>query len=163
MTTKQDSPQSTATEPWIVDQHWDITYQHVADPVAAQFLRTMRDEGKLTGIRCPKCERVLIPPRPFCDRCFVETEGWVDLPPEGVIELFTIVHLRVKGLPDPPYALVYVRPDGADTAIMNYFRGADLSNAAEPPAEVRIGERVGIKFADERTGRMTDFWYEPLG
>ena len=55
----------TGTEPFVIDQRWDLTYNHTADPVTAHFLRTLRDEGKLLGIRCPVCERVLAPPRPF--------------------------------------------------------------------------------------------------
>jgi uncharacterized protein len=148
-------------EQWVVEQHWDITYQHTADPVAAHFLQTLRDEARLLGIGCPRCERVLVPPRSFCDRCFIDTEGWVDLGDEGVIELFTVVHFKTEGLPDPPYALAYVRPDGADTAIMNYLRGTDLTNPAAPPDAIRIGQRVRIAFGENRSGRMTDFWYEP--
>lgn len=149
--------------PWIVEQHWDIRYQHTADPVAAHFFQIIRDEQRLVGRRCPECERVLVPPRPFCDRDFVETTDWVDLGSEGVIELSTIVYLTIAGLPDPPYALAYVRPDGADTAIMNYVRGVDLSDPAAGAEAIKIGTRVKIEFDGRRTGRVTDFHFVPVG
>lgn len=145
---------------FVIEQHWDITYQHTADPVAARFLETLRDEQRLTGIRCPSCERVLVPPRPFCDRDFVDTDQWVDLGSEGVIELFTIVYLKIAGLPEPPYALAYVRPDGADTAIMNFIEGVDLSDPGAAAKELAIGTHVDIKFRDERTARVSDFYFQ---
>lgn len=149
-------------DPWIVEQHWDIRYHHTADPIAAEFFKIMKNERRLVGRRCPKCDRVLVPPRPFCDRDFVETTEWVNLGGEGVIELSTIVYLTIPGLPDPPYALAYVRPDGADTAIMNYIRDVDLSDPATGAKAIAIGTRVRIDFASENTGRVTDFHFTPL-
>ena len=46
---------STADQPWVIEQRWDLTYNHSADPVTAHFLRTLRDEGKVLGVRCEVC------------------------------------------------------------------------------------------------------------
>jgi uncharacterized protein len=149
----------TATQPWIVEQRWDLTYSHTADAVAARFLATLRDEGRLVGIRCPECERVLAPPRPICDRDFCRTEGFVDLAMTGTLELFTIVYLAIEGLPEPPYVLAYVRPDGADTAIPGRVDGLDLSETGRVPEELRIGAQIDIEVKDERVGRITDLFF----
>jgi uncharacterized OB-fold protein len=148
-------------EPWIVEQKWNLTYRHTADAAAARFFRTLRDDGHLIGTTCPECERVLVPPRTICDRDYCETEGFVDLASEGTIELFTIVYHRIQGLPDPPYAIAYVRPDGADTAVVNFVRGVDLSDQSTSVAALAIGTRMRVEFASERTGSMTDFWFTP--
>jgi uncharacterized protein len=149
-------------EPWVVEQRWDLTYRHAADPAAGTFFRTLRDEGRLLGTRCPQCERVLFPPRSFCDRDFCDTEGWVEVGTEGEIELFTIVHHRIAGLPEPPYAIAYVRPDGADTAVVNFVEGVDLGDLDEALARLRIGARAQIRLRERREGRMTEFWFEVL-
>lgn len=149
-------------EAWVVEQRWDLTYRHTADAAAARFFRTLRDEARLLGTRCPACERVLVPPRSFCDRDFCETEGWVGLGTEGTIELFTIVYHRIVGLPEPPYAVAYVRPDGADTAVVNFIRGLDLDDRDAALRELAIGNRVRIRFEEERHGRMTDFHFEVI-
>lgn len=157
--------QETASkhEPWIVEQHWDITYRHTADEVTATFFRSLRDDRKLLGIRCPECGRVLAPPREFCDRDFCRTTDWVELGNEGTIELFTIVYQRVKGLPEPPYVIAYVRPDGADTALVNFLGGVDLSDRERALERLAIGQRASMVFTDERVGRMTDFSFRLLG
>ncbi len=160
------APHMTTTpsnEPWIVEQHWDIKYNHSADPVTATFLRTLRDEGRLVGIRCPVCRRVLAPPRPICDRDFCETRDWVDLGTTGTLELFTIMYLAIDGLPDPPYVLAYVTPEGADTAIGGFLEGVDLSSTEAAVAELKIGAPVTIEFREERVGRITDLYFRLAG
>jgi uncharacterized OB-fold protein len=144
--------------PMIVEQRWDLQYTHTADAVTTDFLRTLRDDGKIIGVTCPECERVLVPPREMCDRDFCETGGRVELPLVGTLELFTIMHLAVDGLPEPPYVLAYVRPDGANTALPGVLHGVDLSGR-EVPAELAIGKRVEIVVADERRGRITDLTF----
>lgn len=153
------SSQNAASDPWIIEQRWDLTYQHTADEVTARFLRTLRDEGRLLGISCPICKRVLAPARPICDHDFCRTEGWVELELRGTLELFTIMHLAIQGLPDPPYVLAYVRPHGADTAIAGFLDGVDLADSEEAVGELRIGREVEIVLRPERVGRMTDLFF----
>ncbi len=143
-------------EPWIVEQQWDLTYTHSADAVTAHFLRTLRDEGRLLGVRCPVCRRVLAPPRPICDRDFCEVGDWVELELAGRLELFTIMYLAIEGLPEPPYVLAYVKPDGADTAIGGFLDGVDLSSPQAALERLAVGARVAIELRDERQGRITD-------
>jgi uncharacterized OB-fold protein len=147
-------------DPWIVEQKWNITYTHSADPVTAHFLRTLRDEGRLLGIGCPQCGRVLAPPRPVCDRDFCRTEGWVELGSRGTLELFTVMYLSVQGLPDPPYVLCYVRPEGADTAIPGVLQGIDLSDLDAALARLKIGAEVQISTVEQRLGRITDIRFD---
>jgi uncharacterized OB-fold protein len=153
----------STTDPWIVEQRWDLTYQHTADAVTAHFLRTLRDEGRIVGIRCPECHRVLAPPRPICDRDFCATDGWVDLGGHGSLELFTIMYLKVDGLPDPPYVLAYVTPDGADTALPGFVEGVELSSPESAVARLHIGDRVEIVIRPDRVGRITDLFFRLAG
>ena len=151
---------TTSDQPWVIEQRWDLTYNHSADAVTAHFLRTLRDEGRVLGIRCEVCKRVLAPPRPICDRDFVETSGWVELGSTGTLELFTIMYLAIDGLPEPPYVLAYVRPDGADTAIGGFLEGVDLSSPQRASEQLTIGDRVKIEVRDERQGRITDLYFK---
>jgi len=153
------------TDPLIIEQRWEITYTHTADAVTTRFLTTLRDEGKLLGVRCPVCKRVLAPPRPFCDRDFCEVGEFVELPLTGTLELFTIMHVRIEGLLDPPYVLAYVKPDGADTAMGGYLEGVDLSTTEGALERLKIGAPVSIELRpkEERTARMTDLFFRLKG
>ena len=99
------------------------------------------------------------PPRPICDRDFCETGGWVELGLTGTLELFTIMYLAIDGLPDPPYVLAYVTPEGADTAIGGFLEGVDLSSTEAALTGLEIGAPVTIELRDERHGRITDLYF----
>jgi uncharacterized OB-fold protein len=145
-----------------VPGHWDIKYDHSAGQTASHFLRTLRDEGSILGKQCPDCQRVLVPPRGFCERCYVDTNEWVEVGPEGVIESFTIVPNDLGAGPEAPFALAYVQLDEADTAMVNVVEGLDLDDPAEAAETLAIGSRARAVFEpeSERQARITDFHYE---
>jgi len=139
--------------------HWDISFQYAAGATGSEFLRRLRDEKRISGVQCPQCRRVILPPRGFCDRCFAAVEGWVDVGPRGRIEAFTITTEAFLGLPDPPYAIAYVALDGASTAMVNFVRGVDLSDVHEAARALAVGTRVTVGWSRRRKGRVTDFHY----
>jgi len=144
--------------PTFLEQKWNITYTHATGETAGKFLSELGNK-KIMGRRCPMCKRVLVPPRTFCDRCYVSTKEWIEVKDEGVIEAFTLVYAPFKSYPDPPYALGYVRLNGADTAILNFIKEVDLSDPKAASEKLKIGTRVKVVFKDIPEGRVTDFWY----
>ena len=149
------------SEPVIeIEQRWDIHYRHAAGETGSHFFRALRDK-RLLGRRCPACRRLLLPPRGFCDRCFVPTGEWLPVEHEGVLEAFTVVAQKFTGLPDPPYVVAYARLRNADTAMVNYLRGIDLGDVRAAAQRLAIGMPVRVVFRDRPEGRMTDFWFEP--
>lgn len=151
-----------SNDPIHVPGRWDIEYDHSAGETASRFLRTLRDDAQVIGRRCPDCERVLVPPRGFCERCFVDTDEWVEVGPEGRIESFTVVPRHLGAGPEAPFALAYVQLDGADTAMVNLVEGIDLDDPEAAAERLAVGSRVTAVFADadEREARVTDFHYE---
>ncbi|GIW46722.1 MAG: hypothetical protein KatS3mg078_0599 [Deltaproteobacteria bacterium] len=145
-----------------ISQHWDIEFNHAAGETASVFFKGIRERKEILGRRCPACKRVLLPPRSFCERCFVDTLEWVKVGKEGTIEAFTIVYEQFRGLPKPPYAIAYVLLDGASTAMVNFLKKVDLNNLQEALERIKIGARVKVVFKRKRRGRITDFWYELL-
>ncbi|MCG3774682.1 MAG: hypothetical protein JW395_1506 [Nitrospira sp.] len=145
--------------PKFYDQTWDLAYRHALGGTASRFLGGLA-EGRLYGRLCPQCLRTLVPARSFCDRCHAETTDWVEVSNRGVIEMFTIVYEPFRGLPEPPYALAYVTPDGADTALVGYVRGVDLSDEQLAVEALRIGTRARIVFSETPLGSVTDYWFE---
>ncbi len=150
-----------AEGPRFYEQTWDLSYRHALGETTSRFLAGLGDSA-LYGRKCPECERVLVPARSFCDRCHVATEEWYRVANEGVIEMFTIVYEPFKGLPEPPYALAYLTPDGSDTALVGYVRGVSLEDQDEAVAALAIGSRAKVVFAENPTGTVADYWFEPL-
>lgn len=151
---------AVSAEPVFFEQTWDLSYRHALGETVGGFLEALR-EKRLLGRRCPACERVLFPARSFCDRDHVSTTDWVEVAHRGVLEMFTIVYEPFPGmLVAPPYVLAYATLEGADTAVVGYVKGLDLSDVTAAAAALRTGTPVDVVFTDEPTGQVTDFWFE---
>lgn len=157
--TSARGPGNPQDERILIPGSWRLDYSHAAGRAASRFLVALRDEGRILASPCPRCGRVRVPPRSFCEDCFVRTsDEWVEVGPGGVVEAFTVTRAEFPGYPPPPHALAYVRLDGAGTAMANFVEGLDLSDADGPP--LAIGDRVRAVFAPERQARITDFHFE---
>ena len=88
----------------------------------------------IRATRCGSCERVFVPPQAYCESCFEPADEWLDLPSEGVLEVFTVAWHGFTGGPKPPYAIGGIRLDGASTLLMHWIVGIDF----EDPATVQV-------------------------
>ena len=118
-------------------------------------------EGRLIGRACRKCERIMIPPRMFCERCFRPTDEWVYLKDTGKIFTFSLCYVswNVKRLKQPEVPAV-IEIDGASP-------GMGILHVVKriAPKKVRIGMAVRAvwKPKPKRTGSVTDIAYwEPI-
>lgn len=153
----------TESELVTVDGAWNFSYRYFAGETASRFFADLRDHGRITGRRCPRCQRVLVPARSWCDRCFVATTDWVTVGTEGVVETFTVLTAAFPGMPEPPLAIAYVTLDGAGTAVLNFVEGLDLTDLDAAAAVLLARPRVEVVFHDDRNGRMTDFHFRVKG
>ena len=113
----------------------NLAYDYAASPEESKFFRGLA-EGKLFGQRCPKCEKVYIPPRGACPVDGVPTTDEVELPDRGTVTTFCIVNVPFLGQKiEPPYVSAYVLLDGADIAFLHLILDIDA-------ADVRMGMRV---------------------
>jgi hypothetical protein len=149
MTTQQE-------EPLTIEGRWDIPYRHTAGQAASRFFRELKENKRIMGVRCPSCRRVLVPPRGFCERCFVPIDDWVEVQDRGTLATFTIVYAQFATLPPPPYCIALIKLDGADTALMHYVGGVDLRDLEAAKKALSVGMRVQAVWRDEREGRITD-------
>ncbi|MFC4945788.1 Zn-ribbon domain-containing OB-fold protein [Pseudonocardia sp. GCM10023141] len=148
------------TSPVRIPGEWKIPYNYTVGTFATAFFDGLR-EGRIIGCRCSTCDRVAVPPKSFCEYCFIPIETLEQVGRNGVVEAMTVVTAPFAGSPPVPYAVVYVRLEGATSAIANYVRGVDLGDGTAPPAAIAIEAPVHAVFAAEPEGRVTDFWFEP--
>lgn len=145
----------------VIHGRLEMEFSYAAGKTGSAFFRALKDKKEILGRKCPECERILLPPRSFCERCFTETTEWVGVGCGGTVQAFTVVYEKFEGLPEPPYAIAYVLLDGASTSMANFVKGIDLSDTEKALRHIKIGRRVRVVFKRKREGRITDFWYEP--
>ena len=113
----------------------------------------LRDEKKIKGTKCSKCNRVFVPPKKMCPTCFSENSEWVDVSDEGTVRSFTVARKKLASLPkNPPVIYGLIQLDGADTSILHFIEGID-------PEKVTIGMKVKAHFSEDRKGNILDIAY----
>jgi uncharacterized OB-fold protein len=150
---------SQQEEPLIIDGRWDIPYRHTAGRAATRFFRELKENKRIVGVRCPSCQRVLVPPRGFCERCFVPVDEFVGVEDKGTLTTFTIVYAHFTSLPPPPYCIGIIKLDGADTGLIHYVGGVDLQDMETAKKAISVGMRLQAVWRDEREGKITDIGY----
>jgi uncharacterized OB-fold protein len=143
--------------------HWDLHYNVHLGSTWSRFMAGLVDQ-KILANACTTCNRVFVPPQAYCESCFEPVEKWLELPPEGTLEVFTVAWLGFTGGPKPPYAIGGIRLDGASTLLMHWVVGLDFEDAAGVRAQLPSGSRVRAVWAPERTGQILDIaHFEPAG
>ncbi len=141
-----DEPLRLLSAPLIIEYPFNRT----TGPVIGAFLTALRDE-RVLGIRATD-GRVVCPPVEYGDAGEPLTE-MVEVGAEGVVTSWSWVAQPRDGQPlDGPHALALIRLDGADTAMLHVVDG-----------RVATGDRVRIRWRDERQGLITDIaCFEPV-
>ena len=132
--------------------------------VAINRYLTELKNGKIIAKECRQCNRIMLPPRMFCELCFVPSGDWVFVEDTGVINTFSICHVnwdasRIKK-GEKPHLPAVIEIDGASEGmgIMHRLGGVD-------PDQIKIGMKVKAvwKPESERTGSITDIkYFKPL-
>ena len=138
----------------------DVPYRFAAGHYLGRFLTELRDNGRIFGIKCPKCGRVQLPPRVVCAPCHVKNEEWVELGLEGTLMAYTIMYLPLTdpttGKPhEPPFVYGSIKLDGADSVLDH------LVNVEPDPEKLKVGMRmkVVLRPREERIGDLSDIMY----
>ncbi len=134
-----------------VDHALDARYSWDAGVAIGRYLDGLR-EGRILGRECRGCERVLVPPRMFCERCFRGTDAWVEVESTGVVQTFSICNVRwdMEPLEEPELPAV-IAIDGSDGGFLHR-----LGEVA--PEAISIGMAVEAVWRPEaeRTGSILD-------
>jgi len=144
--------------PGAVEHALEARYAWDTGVAVGRFLDGLRD-GRIVGRECRGCDRVLVPPRMFCERIFRATDAWVDVGTTGTVQTFSICHVAwdMERLERPQIPAV-IAIDGSDGGFLHLLGEVD-------PASVRIGMRVEAVWLPEgaRTGSISDIaCFRPL-
>ncbi len=131
-------------------------YSWAAGVAISRFLNELK-EGRIIGRKCIKCERILVPPRMYCEQCYRPTDEWVYVQDTGTVNTYSISHVgtdarRLK----TPILVAVVEIDGASPGM------GILHNLGEvEPSRIGVGMKVKAvwKPPEERQGAITDIRY----
>lgn len=143
---------------YVVEGKLALPYQYFAGRTGSRFIISLRDKKKILGVKCKNCNKVFVPPRQTCERCFENIgENWVELSDTGEIANFAVVRYEAKHLPrKPPFTLALIKLGGADTPMTHIVEGIE-------PENIRIGMKVKAVFAKEPTNTILDIdHFEPV-
>ncbi len=130
-----------------------VTSRYTFGLAGEKFFRAIKDEGKILGAYCPKCDFTYVPGVLFCERCLSELDEWVDVGLIGELHTFTLLYENYDGSPrDEPELVAFV--EFGDGGIVHRLGEVE-------PEEIEIGMPVQAVFKPqaERDGSITDILY----
>ncbi|KMS73968.1 DNA-binding protein [Streptomyces viridochromogenes] len=132
----------------------EFPFTRSLSPVQSAFLTGLRERIVL-GVRTAD-GRTLVPPVEYDPVTAEEIRDLVEVAPTGTVTTWAWNHAPRRDQPlDTPFAWALVRLDGADTALLHALD-------APGPDAVHTGMRVRVRWAEERTGAITDIaCFEP--
>lgn len=131
-----------------------LEYHHAKGPYYGRLFDEMQFAGRIMGVRCSHCQSVLLPPRELCDICYEKTGTWVDVADTGVLQAFSIIHLKFVGqFREPPYVYAEVMLDGASTKIIHVLEVLNIERAHE---FLKPGMRVKAVWRKDLKGSLGD-------
>jgi uncharacterized OB-fold protein len=135
----------------------DLKYSWSTGVAVTRFLQELKD-GKIIGRKCNKCERVLVPPRMFCEDCFRTTDEWVYVKDTGTVNTYSIAHVGTDAsrLKEPLYVAV-INIDGPTPGMGFLHYLGEIGSESK----IKVGMKVQAvwKEANERKGSILDIKY----
>lgn len=96
-------------------------------------------QGRLMGGKCKKCGKLHFPPRPLCNSCFSKDFAWTELPKNGKLLTYTIIHVAPPQFQImAPYAMGIVQLD-------NGLKVPGMIKDA-PFEQIKIGMKLSLVF-----------------
>lgn len=126
----------------------EYPYNRTVGTRLSRFFTSLRD-GRLEGTRDAQ-GRVHVPPIEFDPVTGAACDEWVEVQPTGTVVTWSWQPTPKPGNPiDRPFAWALILLDGADAPMLHAV------DAGTPDA-LRTGARVRVRWAEERTGAITD-------
>jgi hypothetical protein len=143
----------------VLKEEWNdpgLAYTWSAGVAIGTYLDGLK-MGKLLGVRCRSCNRIMVPPRLFCEECFKTVDEFVPVQDTGIVNTFAICYIRTDASRQKrPQLPAVIEIDGATKGMGILHLLGEVK-----PADVKIGMRVKAvwKPARERKGDITDIRY----
>ena len=137
--------------------HLQVDNMYLSGAAGDRFFKHLKENDSFLASECKMCNTTFIPPRLYCEDCFVEIpqEDWKEVPAQGTVRLFTTAKLNTFGEPlESPKVMALIDIDGTDGAILGIIKTSD-------PDPDLAGKKVKAVFRpkEQREGTMKDILY----
>lgn len=139
------------SQPLILNDRFDLPVWSTAGKTGSRFLTELRDNKRIMGLKCSKCNKVYVPPKSICT-CYEQLDDWVEVSTEGILTACTIVNHEYSDFYQPkkvPYGIGIIKLDGATTGFCHFIDEVDSS-------KLKIGQRVRAVFKENREASILD-------
>ena len=135
----------------------NVKYMWSAGVAMSRFLEGLK-QGKIIGSKCTKCDRIMVPPREFCEECFRPTDRYLPVKDTGTINTYSVSYVagdasRIK----EPILVAVIDLDGASKGMGILHLLGEINDWKR----IKFGMPVEAvwKSPEERTGTITDIKY----
>lgn len=106
---------------------------------------------KLMGAKCRSCGKLLVPPKPMCPACFSQDLEWKELPNEGKLQTYTVIHVSPKQFQGSvPYAVGIVKLE-EDAQLPGMIKGVAQD-------KLKVGMNLTVNFEEASTPEQWPHW-----
>lgn len=138
-------------------QHWrgnlPVTNRYTFGLAGERFFREIKENGRIMGSICHRCDVKYVPAAAFCERCLNPIDDWVEVDGSGEVHTFTLLCVNLDGSPkEVPEIVAFVRI--GDGGLVHRLGETSID-------EIYIGMPVEavLKPADQRSGSILDIEY----
>lgn len=120
-------------------------------PFTIESFYSFVKEKKLMSAKCNNCGRTSLPPRPMCTNCRSMDLMWQELPKQGSLVTYTVIHVaphRFSELTPYPVGIVELKENAR---LPGVIKGID-------PEQLKIGMKLNIAFGQEPTTTEWPQW-----
>ncbi len=143
----------------IIKQEVVVPYEAAVGETIHTVLQGYKNK-KLLGSKCHKCDRVYLPARTFCPKCYIELNNIVETATKGKLVSWSLVVFEFFGMPTkPPFINAQIDIDGVFTRYLHLVNGFDISNVEECKRILTPGRQMEAVWKKERTGCIMDLEY----
>jgi uncharacterized protein len=149
MTLLQRDPKAPVA--WMGDL--PVTNRYTYGLAGEKFFRAIKDEARILGTHCPRCDHTYVPAAIFCERCLGKLDEWVDVGTIGDVITYTLLQVGLDGTPlEKPEIIAFISL--GDGGLIHH-----LGEIAPDQVEIGLMVEAVFKPKSRRIGSILDIKY----
>ncbi len=150
---KQTDP--TAPMHWRGDMQAD--YMYPSGIAGDKFFNHLKEKDTFLATKCKTCNKVLFPPRLYCEDCFNEIpeSDWIEVPSSGTVRIYTVAKLNAHGEKmQEQRVIAMIDIDNTDGAILGIIKTNDYEKDFSG-----LKVKANLRPKGKREGTLKDILY----